>query len=117
MERFEEKAEKIYAQLREKETKETQGLIPDAQEMVRPRGPELLIPSSVFCSFFCVEGTDLKRKKTLKDTIVSFKDDLSGVDLSTLDLRGAETDLNGANLSGLPLHGSQQHNRSHARSN
>ncbi len=122
IDRIEVRANGIYAQLGSSQWKEALERIPRAQAMTRPKQPELLKPWSVLCSlYFCEQERDTEMVETLRDVILTFKENLEGVDLRGVDLSGANlrranlvkadlrmanfkmTDFLGANLMGADL--------------
>lgn len=103
MNRLEKRTSAIYAQLAAKNEQGALEIIPRRPAIRHSEGPELFNPSSIFCAFFCAQGADSEAVKTLKAIVVSFKGDLSEVNLAAIDLSGKETDLSDANLSGADL--------------
>jgi uncharacterized protein YjbI with pentapeptide repeats len=96
VDRIESSVAGIYAQLGAQNAKKALERIPQAQKMRRPVEPNWFRPASVVCSLLCEQVIGPETVSALKDIILSFKNDLSELNLSGIDLH--EADLREANL-------------------
>ena len=108
LDRIENRANTIYAQLGTSNAQKALELIPRAQRMVRPVKPSIFHPVSVVCSLLCEQVADPETKNALKDIVVTFKNNLEGVSLPGIDL--SEANLERANLRMADLRGANLRN-------